>query len=103
MGVSEALKAPTADSIVALEPAGSPAITGGATGSFAMQGWPGIVPPHCEHRRVDDVWTIEDGEAIEMTARLAQEEGICPAVSAGSERGRRAPARRGARGRTRSS
>jgi cysteine synthase len=85
MGVSEALKTRDRDiRIVALEPAGSAAITGGPSGSFAMQGWTGIVPPHFEHRRVDDVWTIEDGEAIAMTARLAQEEGIFAGVSAGA-------------------
>src|SRR5438874_5556648 len=85
MGVSEALKTRNREiRIVALEPAGSAAITGGPSGSFAMQGWTGIVPPHFEHRRVDDVWTIEDAEAIEMTARLAQEEGIFAGVSAGA-------------------
>src|SRR5438034_8413382 len=85
MGVSEALTTRNREiRIVALEPAGSAAITGGPRGSFAIQGWTGIVPPHFEHRRVDDVWTIEDAEAIEMTARLAQEEGIFAGVSAGA-------------------
>src|SRR5437764_7430481 len=85
MGVSEALKTRDREiRIVALEPAGSAAISGGAPGAFAMQGWTGIVPPHFEHRRVDDVWTIEDDEALETTARLAQEEGIFAGVSAGA-------------------
>jgi cysteine synthase len=85
MGVSEALKTRDRDiRIVALEPAGSAAISGGARGSFAMQGWTGIVPPHFELRRVDDVWTIDDGEALEMTARLATEEGIFAGVSTGA-------------------
>jgi cysteine synthase A len=85
MGVSQALKTHDADiRVVALEPAGSAAITGGAKGSFAMQGWTGIVPPHFERQRVDDVWTIEDDEAIDMTSRLAQEEGIFAGVSAGA-------------------
>jgi cysteine synthase A len=86
MGVSEALK--TRDRgirIVGLEPAGSAAISGGPpSGSFAMQGWTGIVPPHFERRRVDDVWPIEDAEAIDMTTRLAQEEGIFAGVSTGA-------------------
>jgi cysteine synthase A len=85
MGVSDALKAHDGRIvIVGLEPAGSAAITGGAAGSFAMQGWTGIVPPHFERDRVDDVWTIADEEAIEMTARLAQEEGIFAGVSTGA-------------------
>ncbi|TML73599.1 MAG: PLP-dependent cysteine synthase family protein [Actinobacteria bacterium] len=85
MGVSAALKGRNADvRIVALEPASSPAITGGAKGAFAMQGWTGIVPPHFDRGRVDDVWTIEDEAAIEMTKRLAEEEGIFAGVSSGA-------------------
>jgi cysteine synthase A len=86
MGVSEALR--TRDPgvrIVALEPAGSPAITGGGpAGTFAMQGWAGSVPPQFDRAAVDDVWTIGDGEAIEMTARLAREEGIFAGISSGA-------------------
>jgi cysteine synthase A len=83
MGVSEALK-PRGVRIVGLEPAGSAAITGGERGSFAMQGWTGMVPPHWERDRVDDVWTIEDDEALEMTSRLASEEGIFAGISTGA-------------------
>jgi cysteine synthase len=83
MGMSEALR-PRGVYVVGLEPAGSAAITGGAHGSFAIQGWTGIVPPHWDASRVDEVWTIEDGEAIEMTLRLAQEEGIFAGISSGA-------------------
>ena len=85
MGVSEALKARSdAVTIVGLEPAGSAAISGGPRGSFAMQGWTGVVPPHWDAARVDDLWTIEDGEAVEMTRRLAEEEGIFAGISTGA-------------------
>jgi cysteine synthase len=85
IGVSDALKFRDPDvRIVALEPAGSAAITGGARSSFAMQGWTGLVPPHWDAERVDDVWTIEDDEAVEMTRRLAQEEGILAGISSGA-------------------
>jgi cysteine synthase len=85
MGVSEALKGRNAEvRIVALEPAGSAAISGGPSGSFAMQGWTGIVPPHWDPARVDDVWAIADDEALEMTARLAREEGIFAGTSTGA-------------------
>jgi cysteine synthase A len=85
MGVSDALKSRNSGTrVVALEPAGSAAISGGPSGSFAMQGWTGIVPPHWEAERVDDVWAIEDDEAIEMTRRLAQEEGIFAGISSGA-------------------
>jgi cysteine synthase A len=85
MGVSEALKAHSPEvRIVALEPAGSAAISGGPSGSFAMQGWTGIVPPHWDADRVDDIWTIEDDEAVAMTLRLAREEGIFAGISTGA-------------------
>jgi cysteine synthase A len=85
MGVSHALKAHSPEvRIVALEPAGSAAITGGPSGTFAMQGWTGLVPPHWDADRVDDIWTIEDDEAIAMTLRLAREEGIFAGVSTGA-------------------
>lgn len=85
MGVSQALKAHSPEvRIVALEPAGSAAITGGPAGSFAMQGWTGIVPPHWDADRVDDIWPIEDDDAIAMTLRLAREEGIFAGISTGA-------------------
>jgi cysteine synthase A len=85
MGVAEALKSRRADVyVLALEPAGSAAISGGSAGSFAMQGWTGIVPPHWDARRVDAVETIEDEEALETTARLAREEGIFAGISTGA-------------------
>jgi cysteine synthase A len=85
IGVSQALKAEGDVRVVALEPAGSPAITGGgARGSFAMQGWSGGVPPHWDASEVDDVWAIGDDEALEMTRRLAAEEGIFAGTSSGA-------------------
>ncbi|MDQ2911549.1 MAG: pyridoxal-phosphate dependent enzyme, partial [Actinomycetota bacterium] len=85
MGASEALKGRDPDvRIVALEPAGSAAISGGPSGSFAMQGWTGIVPPHWDPDRVDDIWTIDDDDALKMTVRLAREEGIFAGTSTGA-------------------
>jgi cysteine synthase A len=84
IGVAQALK-PHGVWIQALEPAGSAAITGGGEkGSFAMQGWSGMVPPHWDPPCVDALGTIEDDEAIEMTARLAREEGVFAGVSTGA-------------------
>jgi cysteine synthase A len=86
IGVSRALKREREDiRVVALEPASSPAITGGDTrGAFAMQGWSGGVPPHWDAAAVDDVWTIGDDEALELTSRLAAEEGIFAGTSSGA-------------------
>lgn len=85
LGVASALKERKPDvRVVALEPAGSAAISGGPSGSFAMQGWAGMVPPLWDAEQVDDVWTITDGEALEMAVRLAQEEGIFAGTSSGA-------------------
>jgi cysteine synthase len=98
MGVSEALREQNERvRIIALEPAGSAAITGGPHGSFAMQGWAGSVPPHWDADKADEVWTIEDEDALEMTRRLAREEGIFAGVSSGANLRRSAPARRATR------
>lgn len=83
MGVARALK-PRGVFIQAYEPAGSAAISGGPKGSFAMQGWTGIVPPHWEPEWVDAVEQLEDDEALAMTMRLAREEGIFAGISTGA-------------------
>jgi cysteine synthase A len=70
--------------VCGLEPAGSAAISGGPAGPFAMQGWTGIVPPHWDSQWVDEVEQIEDREAVEMTRRLAREEGIFAGISTGA-------------------
>ena len=83
MGVSEALK-PRGVFIQAHEPAGSAAIGGGEPGSFAIQGWTGVVMPHWYPDRVDHLEAIEDDEALAMTLRLSQEEGIFAGISTGA-------------------
>jgi cysteine synthase A len=83
LGVSQALK-PRGVFIQAHEPAGSAAITGGERGSFVVQGWTGLVMPHWDPAGVDHVEPIEDEEALEMTARLAREDGIFAGVSTGA-------------------
>jgi cysteine synthase A len=83
MGVSEALK-PRGVFIQAHEPASSAAITSGAAGPFAIQGWTGLVMPHWSPERVDHVEPIEDDAAIAMTRRLAEGEGIFAGISSGA-------------------
>jgi cysteine synthase A len=83
MGVSDALR-PSGVYIKALEPAGSAAISGGERGTFLIQGWTGIVPPHWDASRVDSLEQIDDAEAIAMTRRLAREEGIFAGISSGA-------------------
>ncbi len=67
-----------------LEPAGSAALSGGAPGAFAMQGWAGFVVPLWDRDKVDSVDAIGDDEALEMTLRLAREEGVFAGISTGA-------------------
>jgi cysteine synthase A len=83
MGVSDALK-PRGVFIQAHEPASSAAISGGERGPFLIQGWTGNVMPHWDPEKVDHLEPIEDDEAIAMTLRLAQEEGIFAGISTGA-------------------
>ena len=83
MGVSEALK-PRGVTIQAHEPAGSAAIGGGERGPFLIQGWTGLVMPHWNPEWVDHLEPIEDDAAVEMTLRLAREEGIFAGISTGA-------------------
>jgi cysteine synthase len=83
MGVSEALK-PHGVFMQAHEPASSAAISGGTPGPFVIQGWTGTVMPHWDPSRVDHVEPIDDGEAVEMTSRLARDEGIFAGISTGA-------------------
>ena len=83
MGVSDALR-PSGVFVQAHEPAGSAAISAGGRGPFVIQGWTGLVMPHWDASRVDHVEPIGDGEAVEMTRRLAQDEGIFAGVSTGA-------------------
>jgi cysteine synthase A len=83
IGVSDALR-PHGVFIQGHEPASSAAITGGEPGAFLIQGWTGMVMPHWDPARVDHVEPIDDEEAVEMTRRLAQEEGIFAGISSGA-------------------
>ena len=83
MGVSDALR-PRGVFVQALEPAGSPAIGGGDRGTFVMQGWTGLVMPHWYPDKVDQLEAIGDEEALEMTSRLAREDGVFAGISTGA-------------------
>ena len=83
IGVSDALK-PHGVVIQGHEPASSPAISSGGSGPFLIQGWTGFVVPHWDPEKVDHLEPIGDEEAIEMTTRLAREEGIFAGISTGA-------------------
>jgi cysteine synthase A len=83
MGVSDALR-PHGVFIQAHEPAGSAAIGGGERGPFLIQGWTGLRMPHWYPEKVDHLEPVGDEEAIEMTRRLASEDGIFAGISTGA-------------------
>jgi cysteine synthase A len=60
------------------------AISGGERGSFLIQRWTGLVMPHWDPSKVDNLEPIGDDEAVEMTLRLSREEGIFAGISSGA-------------------
>ena len=70
---------------VAVEPADSPVLSGGAPGPHKIQGiGAGFVPEIMDRKMVDRVITITNEEAVETALRLAREEGILCGISSGA-------------------
>jgi cysteine synthase A len=85
-GVGQALKAahPTLR-VVAVEPEGSPVLSGGEPGPTKIQGiGAGFVPQNYRGEVVDEVRQVSDRAAYEMKIRLAKEEGLLVGISAGA-------------------
>jgi cysteine synthase A len=84
-GVGERLKAKNpAVKVIAVEPEESPVLSGGKPGPHKIQGWgPGFVPDVVNLDVVDEILKVNYGQAMEMTRRLAREEGILGGVSCG--------------------
>jgi len=71
--------------IVAVEPAGSPVLSGGNPGVHKIQGiGAGFVPDVLNRSVIDEVITVADEKAIEYGRRLAREEGILSGISSGA-------------------
>jgi cysteine synthase A len=70
---------------VAVEPETSPVLSGGSPGSHKIQGiGAGFVPDVLQRDLVDDVITVSNDEAFEMSRRMAKEEGILCGISSGA-------------------
>jgi cysteine synthase A len=85
-GVGETLKRrrPTVH-VVAVEPAASPVLSGGAPGPHRIQGiGAGFIPLILNRDVIDEIVQVTDDEARTMTRRLAREEGILAGVSSGA-------------------
>jgi cysteine synthase A len=71
--------------IVAVEPAGSPVLSGGSPGKHKIQGiGAGFVPDVLETALIDEVVAVSDEEAGKMTVELARLEGILAGISSGA-------------------
>ena len=71
--------------IVAVEPAGSPVLSGGKPGPHKLQGiGAGFIPKTYDAKVVDQVIPVENDNAIRTSRELAQTEGLLVGISAGA-------------------
>ncbi len=85
-GTGEYLKSKKADlRIVAVEPAGSPVLSEGHGGPHGIQGiGAGFVPKILNTEIYDEVITIENDDAFDLSKKLAHAEGILVGISSGA-------------------
>lgn len=70
---------------IAVEPASSPVLSGGAPGRHKIQGiGAGFVPEILDRSVIDEIVTVTDDEAVETAKRLTREEGITCGISCGA-------------------
>jgi cysteine synthase A len=85
-GVGEVLKARKPDfKVVAVEPEGSPVLSGGQKGSHMLQGiGAGFIPEILNTRIYDEVVLVKNDEALDIARRMGKEEGILVGISSGA-------------------
>jgi cysteine synthase A len=72
-------------SVIAVEPADSPVLSGGEPGPHRIQGiGPGFVPQVLDLEVIDDIMQVTYEQAAETARRLALEEGVFCGASAGA-------------------
>ena len=71
--------------IIAVEPAGSPVLSGGEPGPHKIQGiGAGFVPQVLNRSLLDDIVRVTDDQAYQTTKLLAKKEGLLVGISAGA-------------------
>ncbi|MEK6201893.1 MAG: cysteine synthase A [Desulfobulbaceae bacterium] len=85
-GVGEVLKSRNPEiEIVAVEPADSPVLSGGAPGPHTIQGiGAGFIPDILNRAIIDTIIAVSNEEAMRMARRLAAEEGLLCGISSGA-------------------
>ncbi len=85
-GVSQAIKARKASfKTIAIEPADSPVLSGGAPGPHKIQGiGAGFVPTVLDTSQIDEIMTVSNDDAYAMMRTVAKSEGIPVGVSSGA-------------------
>lgn len=85
-GIGKKLKEMKSDiTIIAVEPANSPVLSGGTPGAHKIQGiGAGFVPEIYDKNVVDKVMQITDDEAYEGAREIASKEGVLVGISAGA-------------------
>ena len=85
-GVTEVLRKRTPNlHVAAVEPAESPVLSGGPTGSHKIEGIGiGFIPPLWNPSLVNEIIPVPTEEAKRMTRRLAREEGLFVGTSSGA-------------------
>ncbi len=85
-GVGEVLKKKQPRiKIIAVEPKSSPVLSGGAPGPHMIQGiGAGFVPQVLNRAVIDEIMTVSDEQAYEMSKRLTREEGLFVGISSGA-------------------
>jgi cysteine synthase A len=85
-GVSEVIKARRPSfKAVAVEPAASPVLSGGAPGPHKIQGiGAGFVPEVLNRKILDEIFTVSNDQAFETARDLARKEGVLCGISSGA-------------------
>lgn len=85
-GVGEVLKQRNPQlQIVAVEPADSPVLSGGASGPHKIQGiGAGFVPDVLNTEIIDEIFQVKNEEAFETSRKLAKTEGLLVGISSGA-------------------
>ncbi len=85
-GVGQVLRERKPDvEVIAVEPAASPVLSGGAKGPHPLQGiGAGFVPEILDTDVYDEVVTVENDAAMAMARRSAREEGLLVGISSGA-------------------